>query len=220
MNPRSLLWGVRLLLVLALFYPSVWSKDHQPEITTVVLSVFDDAGVSPKLVSQSEAVTSRIFAQAGVRLLWLRCGLPSLTEPQRDLCTSSVFPTHLHLRLIRHPLQSQGSALGVSYLADDGVGFQADIFCDRVAHLHDDSEIDLTILLGVVMAHELGHLLLGTSSHSPQGLMRASWTREDLRRAFRCALLFSDDESDHMRAKLYQAYLEQKRDRLLLSSHN
>jgi hypothetical protein len=29
--------------------------------------------------------------------------------------------------------------------------------------------------LGHVMAHEVGHLLLGTSSHTPTGLMIADW---------------------------------------------
>jgi len=31
------------------------------------------------------------------------------------------------------------------------------------------------------MAHELGHLLLGTSSHAQAGLMRAFWSDQTLR---------------------------------------
>jgi hypothetical protein len=124
-------------------------------------------------------------------------GVAALRAPIHDRqgaasCTESVFPTHLHLRLISHPIHPEGIALGVTHLTEDGLGFQADIFCDRVARLQHESQVDLAILLGIVMAHEL----LGTSSHSPAGIMRASWHREDLLHTVKGALLFTDDESD------------------------
>ena len=33
----------------------------------------------------------------------------------------------------------------------------------------------MVTILGRVTAHEIGHLLIGTNSHAPSGLMRASW---------------------------------------------
>lgn len=36
-------------------------------------------------------------------------------------------------------------------------------------------------VMGLVMAHELGHLLLPHDSQSRSGLMRANWRVEDLR---------------------------------------
>jgi hypothetical protein len=164
------------------------------------VSVFNDAGASPILFQQAQDVARRVFAQAGVKLEWMNCGLPSQTEKEVSLCIQSDFPTHLHLRLIGHPIYPEATALGVSYL-QSGTG------------------VDMAILLGVVMAHELGHLLLGTNSHSPGGLMRVSWRREDLAHAVKGALLFSDDHSDHIRAKLYAAYLDRKRAGLPPASH-
>jgi hypothetical protein len=218
-NRKSLLRCVRLVLVCVLLVSPVWSKELHPEVTTVKVSVYNDVGLSPGLISDLEKVATRIFLEAGVNLEWLSCGLPSMADAQRAICTDSVFPTHLHLRLIGHPVHLEGVALGVSYLAEDGVGFQADIFCDRVMQLQTESEVDLAILLGIVSAHELGHLLLGTSSHSPMGLMRGNWHRDDLLRAVKGGLLFSDDQSDHMRAKLYEAYLDRNPSRLVLASH-
>ncbi len=220
MNRDTLLrWG-RLVLVLVLWVFPAWSKELHPEVTTVKVSVYNDAGLSPGLISDLEKVATRAFLQAGVNLEWLSCGLPSASDAQRAICTDSVFPTHLHLRLIGHPVHLEGVALGVSYLAEDGVGFQADVFCDRVMQLQSESQVDPAILLGIVSAHELGHLLLGTGSHSPTGLMRGNWHRGDLLLAIRGALVFSDDQSDHMRAKLYEAYLERNRSRLVMASHN
>jgi hypothetical protein len=219
-NRKSLLRSVCLVLLSVLLISPAWSKELHPEVTTVKVSVYNDVGLSPGLIPELEKVATRIFLQAGVNLEWLSCGLPSASDAQRAICTDSVFPTHLHLRLIGHPVHWHGDALGVSYLAEDGVGFQADVFCDRVTELQSESQVDPTILLGVVAAHELGHLLLGTSSHSPTGLMRGNWHRDDLFRAVKGSLLFSDDQSDHMRAKLYEAYLDRNRSRLVLASRN
>jgi hypothetical protein len=42
--------------------------------------------------------------------------------------------------------------------------------------------LDAGTLLGRVMAHEIGHLLLGTANHRPTGLMRAEWSTALLQR--------------------------------------
>jgi hypothetical protein len=197
-NPKSLRGGVRLVLHQALLISFVWSKHLHPEVSTVQVSLFNEVQVSPTLISEGEKVASRLLALA-------------VTVNERASCTESVFPTHLHLRLISHPIHPEGIALGVTHLAEDG---QADILCDRVARLQDESQVDLAILPGMVMAHEL----LGTSSHSPAGIMRASWHREDLLHAVKGALPFTDDESDRRRAKLYQAHLDCQRSRMVLAS--
>ena len=220
MNRDPLLRCFRLVLPFVFLASPAWSKELHPEVTTVKVSVYNDAGLSPSLISDQEKVAARVFRQAAVNLEWLNCGLPSASEAQRANCTDSLFPTHLHLRLIGHPLHLDGDALGVAYLTEDGVGFQADVFCERVMRIQYESQVDPAILLGIVSAHELGHLLLGTSSHSPMGLMRGNWHRDDLFRAVKGSLLFSDDQSDHMRAKLYEAYLDRNRSGLVLASHN
>jgi hypothetical protein len=60
-------------------------------------------------------------------------------------------------------------------------------------------------LLGCVVAHELGHLLLGTASHSPTGLMSAVWQDPELRQAMRGNLFFTGDEGERMRFRFAAA---------------
>jgi hypothetical protein len=217
-NRKSLLRFGGLVLLSTPWISPAWSKNLHPEVTTVKVSVYNDVGLPPRLISELERVASRVFREAAVNLEWLNCGPPSASDAQRAICIDSLFPTHLHLRLIGHPIHFAGDALGVAYLSEDGVGFQADIFCERVMQIQSESQVDPAVLLGIVSAHELGHLLLGTSSHSTGGLMRHNWQRSDLLRAVKFGLLFSDDQSDHMRAKLYEAYLDRNRSRLALAS--
>jgi len=49
------------------------------------------------------------------------------------------------------------------------------------------------LLLGHVMAHELGHLLLGSNSHSERDLMREMWWPDELRRAAIGKLFFTPE---------------------------
>jgi hypothetical protein len=113
-SSKSLLGGFPAALFLAFFTPSGVSKNLQSEITTVTVSVFNGAGVSPILFQQAQDVARRVFAQVGVKLEWMNCGLPSQTEKEVSLCIQSDFPTHLHLRLIGHPIYPEATALGVS----------------------------------------------------------------------------------------------------------
>ena len=55
-------------------------------------------------------------------------------------------------------------------------------------------------LLGCVIVHELGHLLLGRDSHSATGLMSAVWQVNELRQASQGILFFTDNQQNRIRA--------------------
>jgi hypothetical protein len=57
-------------------------------------------------------------------------------------------------------------------------------------------------LLGRALAHEVGHLLLGSAAHGSRGLMRAQWTLEELRRRIDADWLFSGADAVAMQAGL------------------
>ena len=61
-------------------------------------------------------------------------------------------------------------------------GVIATVYLDRVNWLAAASGVDARVLLGRVLAHEIGHLLLGTNAHGRTGLMRAVWSRSALQR--------------------------------------
>jgi hypothetical protein len=57
------------------------------------------------------------------------------------------------------------------------------------------------MILASAMAHEVAHLLLPDGQHSPDGLMRACWTRDDFYRAEQGQLRFSVEQASQIRAR-------------------
>jgi hypothetical protein len=68
------------------------------------------------------------------------------------------------------------------------------VFYDHIKEAAVEKGLSLPQILGNVIAHELGHLLLGANSHSMTGLMRARWSWEELIAADRGELNFSNSE--------------------------
>ena len=95
--------------------------------------------------------------------------------------------------------------MGISFQAGDGSGCYADLFYEPLEQLHQSDGTDIASLLGHVAAHEIGHLLLGTNSHSGAGIMHAHWTAEELAKAKLGGLVFLENESRRMNEKLVTA---------------
>ena len=53
---------------------------------------------------------------------------------------------------------------------------------DRVDWLASTGKAVRAEVLGRAIAHEIGHQLLGSNDHTPRGLMRETWTAEELTR--------------------------------------
>jgi len=93
-------------------------------------------------------------------------------------------------------------ALGVAYDNDGLFAHLANVFYDRVNSFSQGGSATLPVLLGRAMAHEIGHLLLGTHSHSSKGIMRPFWSDRDLRLVASPYLLFTPDQSRQMKTRL------------------
>ena len=218
--------------------------DQKPQ---VVVSVYNDAGVSATVLMQSEQEAAKIFDRAGLDVVWQNCsgstnhvgpdqgsqpGLKLESSPDLDPeswqasnpvglrpagrgearaptqsglasldCAGFEWPTHLALRVVPGS-RSSNEVFGVAFLSAEGTGCYSDVFYDRATELHTNWNVGLADILGSVMAHELGHLLLGSNSHTSTGIMSARWQGEELRRLSRGGLSFTNEQSDHMRRKL------------------
>ena len=90
--------------------------------------------------------------------------------------------------------------LGTAIVQDDGpnvarLGLRR---VDRRA-VGQDAACRCAIILGRVTAHEIGHLLLGTNSHTVHGLMQAKW---DLRVPHPTEWRFTSADAAKIRSRL------------------
>ena len=88
------------------------------------------------------------------------------------------------VRIIDAPLLDQTihpDACGVAYvIRETDRGWLATAYSDRITSAAVRVGVDAGTLLGLVISHELGHLLLGSGYHGWSGVMRADWSEEVL----------------------------------------
>jgi hypothetical protein len=166
----------------------------------VVIEVFNDARVRFSVLAAAEKEVGRIFQRAGVAVSLVNCG--GGTASNARSCAEQLGPLHLSLRVRSRSLRAADDVFGVAFLGEDGTGVCSDVFLSPAQELHAERNLGLADVLGHVMAHEMGHLLLGLHAHSPMGIMRARWEGAELRKLGAGNLLFTQEQSRLMRMKV------------------
>ena len=178
------------------------SAQTYAENPQVSVSVYDDASVPSETLARAEARAANIFRQVGLDVNWLSC-----TAKDNVDCNvgqnETTGPDHLVLRIIPTAArETSDTAFGIAYLGSDGSGRYGDVFWERARALQGNSKVDVAFLLGSVMAHEMGHLLLGSNAHAVSGIMRAHWEASDLRGISMNSVLFLPGQGKRMRERV------------------
>lgn len=181
---------------------SVPEASGQSDLARLRVSVFIRSPILPSTLERAEGQAGTILRDVGVEVIWLNCPQDALRETSFGRCAEASFPSHLHLSILRVSRGLKASSVGISFSAEDGRGCYADLFYEPIQQLQEETQVSSSVILGHAMAHELGHLLLGTNSHSPNGLMRAHWTRQDLTNASKGNLRFSSEQCLRIRSRL------------------
>jgi hypothetical protein len=147
--------------------------------TDVVVRVYDASGVLTGTNRTALEFARKTMEPASIDIIWRLCATP-------QVCNAPMAPGELAIRIVRSPgprryppLLPLGDAL---LDTASGSGVLATIYIDRVEWLAHEAGAQSHVLLGRAIAHELGHLLLATTTHGPVGLMRALWSQQEVRR--------------------------------------
>lgn len=166
---------------------------------TITIRVYSEVALSDNVLSQAEGEGVRIFQRAKVSTVWVNCEAFFASADSR--CQEAPDRKHLVLRIMPKARSTADSIFGMAFLAENG-GVYADVFFDSIAILHQDCGASIGRVLGHVMAHEVGHLLLGSNSHSSVGIMSPKWHREELLRVGMGTLFFSPEQARTMRQNI------------------
>lgn len=175
--------------------------------TSLVVRTYDAFRVGASDWDAAVAGASRILANAGIQIEWVHCssyiaGQPA-TGPAR--CSRPYSRNEVALRLVVQPLAgpAEQTLLGDSMV--DGsmhFGTLATIYLASVERLAGEAKVNTGTVMARAIAHELGHLLLGTNTHSVRGLMRPVWTAEEMTRNEPADWSIPRDEGQKMRLAL------------------
>jgi hypothetical protein len=165
------------------------------DASSFTVVVFNFRQVSTDILSKAEDEADQIFGHAAMQVVWQEC--PTGNEPCR-IGPGPVFYLAIKAGRVQNKFLDvvSGQAIAAYRLAvvyydslPSGAG--------RKIGPHETST-----LLACVIAHELGHLLLGAYGHSIHGIMRDRWDIEQTRLALMSQLTFLPEEGKLMRRAL------------------
>lgn len=138
------------------------SKDDEQSITVYVNG---RANMPGDALPVAEHVVGEIFAKIGVNIIW-HVGQPKKALPGQTIVLdiTADAPATDHPGALAYALEYEGVHIAVFY--------------DRVQSMATRDLVPK--LLGHVLAHEITHILEGVNHHSPEGIMKAHWTGEDI----------------------------------------
>ena len=165
----------------------------------MTVSVCTRGSLNQKFVTGAEAAAADLFKSIDIEIVWAKCetGLEGDEAVKQHWFTVRLRDGKPFIT----PDPSALDTLGEAFLSVDSVSYIADVYYQAVQTLATTRQVELTPLLGYVIAHELGHLLLGPG-HATKGVMRAAWDLRDLEAIRQGCLRFSPSEGARMRRVL------------------
>jgi hypothetical protein len=173
---------------------------QQPSGGDITVRLYNFAAMPDDVVSRARQEADSIFNRSGVTLTWLDCTLDAERLPAEPACFSVRGNRVLNIRLMpKHMEPSNGLAGGIFGLAMLSKELEfatiANIYVERLNAIADGRKYREGVVLGAMIAHEMGHLLLGVGSHSKMGLMTLPWGPKVLTAADQGTLSFSKREN-------------------------
>jgi hypothetical protein len=165
--------------------PRVSARTAAIILDSITIRVYDNAGVTVSDRAAALKTAGAILSRADLDPIWIVCtpARDGRSQPGCDLAPASH---ELVVRLTySSPTAEDGNrrAFGSSLIdASTATGTLSTVWVDRVDWLASTGKAVRAEVLGRAIAHELGHQLLGSNDHTARGLMRETWTAEELTR--------------------------------------
>lgn len=183
-------WTVGVVLwTLAIGPGSASGQDGGPSSLRVLLN--NHAEVQAEIVERAQEDVSALFRRSNIPFTWIAA----------DECGGSC----LIIRILSKPIGGKSRnrrVLGIAPGSRELRGKLAFVFYERIRTYSAELGLEASQMLGHVMAHELGHLLLPYGAHSVAGIMRPEWDRAQVSSAAAGTLRFTPSQADLIRTHL------------------
>jgi hypothetical protein len=211
----TLRWALGMGLALASGLTGIgYAAPAAPSKTSpaITIHVHNYARVASATLAEAEEVTTQIFREAGLETRWADSVLNAKDDPEPFAGHLTYSFTDIQLSILPREMSDRlglssdvmgvvpGTDAQIAYVFDSKVEalFQTTLRTYRTGHI--DRRVSESQILGIAIAHELGHLLLDLQGHSANGIMRGEWGLTDLRNAAFGMLLFTAQQAEVLRA--------------------
>jgi hypothetical protein len=218
---RSQRWSLSLALGLVVTgsalavvqTPAAGSADTSLIVT---IHVHNYAEVDHKTLLEADKIAAGIYRKVGVETRWTHAPLAPKLSQENLTDHSWLNLTDIDLNIVPLvmadrlglPNKAMGLAPGtepdrqVVYVCYHGVEVLAQSQVIAVFEGSIRRPASTAQVLGHVIAHEIGHLLLNFESHSATGIMRGDWDLSDLQSVASGYLLFTANQAEVIRAEV------------------
>ncbi len=186
------------------------------ERQAITVRIYNNFGVKADDLSVAVRQAETILGNARIDITWVNCWFRDHAPTDAPAgCLQAPAGNDLVLRLqggtrpeqtrrvsMGFSLVSEGPANAGHYLEGTSPAFLSTVYVDVVWSVSRSTTLEPRVLLGLAIAHELGHLLLNTNRHAETGLMRALWSRAELNRHVASDWRFLDEEAVTMRGAI------------------
>jgi len=211
-SPRRTLAGLNLSLAafsigLLAFPASIFAKE-EPTVNIPVL-VYNYAEVAPGILAGAEHQAGRILSQAGVRAIWFDCSVKAGKLDEKSICRSGLGNQNIVLRLLSRHVPTRVPDFAFGFAVSPGL---ASIYYGDAAGMAERQNLrsELPTLLGCLMVHEIGHLLLNSYGHSSTGVMQAEWGPRQLQQSLTGLMTFTPAQSRLLREQVQTRMVESR----------
>jgi hypothetical protein len=191
----------RLGIVLAW---SCWGPQFQlisapPCQARVTVRVYDSARTDADILLRAQKAAGEVLKRAAIELHWVNCTFSPAHERSASSCEGDPNPTWTKITIIPKPLVNSEllSYAVVGLTLPTGVV----VFSNRIRGFSRWYGFLESQVLAMVMAHELGHVLLGPG-HGIGGLMGADVKPDDVRSFVSRTQQFTREDVELMQAHL------------------
>jgi len=188
---------MRIMTAITILMAAVNATASSRESADFTLHVYVtfEAPIDVSLVLLAQDRASKLLAPTSVRLIWHNTPFGGSNSANALAMTFMVTAPASH----RTPKNEHALAAAWPYASGRQ---QILVFNDRVASFIAPYGRRSGLVVGHILAHEIGHLLEGIVRHSDSGLMRAKWTPDDLQTITREGLGLAPFDQELIRANL------------------